>query len=106
MKRPDKETVANTTTHHGPWCDDKDEWKCDTCNDRKGYWNYRVVKLGRGGYGVREIYYDHCGNPVGATGNDAAPFGETVEELERDARLILDAILNSEVIDITLLDEG
>lgn len=62
-------------------------------------WNYRVLRqverLADGReyvhFGIHEVYYDDLGEPSSCTASPCAPFGETLEEIRMDAKMILGA---------------
>ena len=58
-------------------------------------WNYRVMCHeydGEISYCIHEVYYDDDGKVTGWTQSASALFGESVEELIRDAELMSKAI--------------
>ena len=55
------------------------------------FWNYRMVKTTEGTFEIREVYYEDD-VPRMMTTAAAAPYGETVEELERDVKHLLEAL--------------
>lgn len=47
-------------------------------------------------YAIHEVYYDDDnGNPYGWTENPSSPFGETIEELRVNLKMMLAALDNS-----------
>ena len=68
-------------------------------------WNHRVVRrtvnyknIEHVYYSIHEVYYDPDGSIYGWVAEPAQPYGETLEELEDDLKLIQSAV-NLPVID-------
>jgi hypothetical protein len=62
-------------------------------------WNYRVVKKTNVssdgnyvGFGIHEVYYDDDGVPTSCTEDTVEPWGESLEELERDVAAYVAAL--------------
>lgn len=62
-------------------------------------WNHRVIRrkveLPNGEseliFGVHEVYYDKHGKPTALTAEDVAPMGETLEELQDELIMFVEA---------------
>jgi hypothetical protein len=62
-------------------------------------WNYRIFRHSNKHvcyYQIHEAYYDDSGKVELWTENSASPFGETVEELLNDTRMMLNDIEKSQ----------
>ena len=56
-------------------------------------WNYRVMTLNRGEtYEIHEVYYDEKGVPKMYSANSVKPYGENIEELQKNLIWMLDSI--------------
>jgi len=64
-------------------------------------WNYRVIETNFG-YEIREVYY-HKGEPKATTQGTAGCWGESLEELKQDLKLIEEA-LNKPVLKEEIFD--
>jgi hypothetical protein len=54
-------------------------------------WNYRVMTLDNGkSYGIHEVYYKEDGT-LSMYSDSIDPYGESIEELENDLKLMLKA---------------
>lgn len=55
-------------------------------------WNYRVFKDEHGGYSIRDTFYGNKGRVEGWASEPVYPYGDTVEELRQDLKLMLEAL--------------
>lgn len=59
-------------------------------------WNYRIVEDKYGGLSIHEVYYDdQTGVIDGWSEKGVAPFGETLQELNSDFRMMQDALYHN-----------
>lgn len=75
------------------------------------HWNYRVLKQVYAGdqgneeyFGIHEVYYDDNDKPHSCSTDAMRPFGETVEELQRDLELMQKAF-EKPVLDYILFSD-
>ena len=70
-------------------------------------WNYRVVRTEKeqyDSYQLYEVYYDDDGKIEGMTENAMQPYGESVEELQKDLEYMMEA-LKQPVLDMKELEK-
>ena len=74
-------------------------------------WNYRVVRTERQTkkeqydiYQLYEVYYDDDGKIEGMTENAMQPYGESIEELQKDLQWMMEA-LREPVLDMKELEK-
>ena len=54
-------------------------------------WNYRIVKNGKKGYYIKEVYYNEDNGKIEAFSEITEPYGETIDDLKKDLEKMVKA---------------